>query len=213
MSKKAVILLSGGLDSATVLHVAISSGFSCFCISFDYGQRHRIELDFAKKIVGRSNSVVEHKILRLDPEGFRGSALTGMCDVPKDSDISDSIIPSTYVPMRNTIFISYALGYAECIGASDVFVGCNAVDYSNYPDCRPKYIEQFQKLADLATGCKIRINAPLMNMKKSEIIKLGMSLSVDYTITFSCYDPSEDGLPCGSCYSCILRKKGFDGLI
>ncbi|WP_322497784.1 7-cyano-7-deazaguanine synthase QueC [Candidatus Cyrtobacter comes] len=214
MSKKAIILLSGGLDSATVLGIAVCSGFSCFCISFDYGQRHRIELDFAKKIVDRSANVVEHKILRLDPEGFKGSALTGMCEVPKGRNPSNlgNDIPSTYVPMRNTIFISYALGYAECVGASHVFIGCNAVDYSNYPDCRPRYIEYFQKLADIATGCKIRIDAPLINMSKSEIIKLGVGLGVDYTITFSCYDPLDSGLPCGDCDSCMLRRQGFESI-
>ncbi len=206
-------MLSGGLDSTTVLYIATNNGFSCYCISFEYGQKHSIELEFARRIAANHEGVVAHKILSLGSIGFEGSSLTGFGNVPKSGDVShlsSGKIPSTYVPMRNTIFISYAIGYAELIGASSVFVGCNAVDYSNYPDCRPKYIEAFQKLSDFATGCKVSIKAPLINMSKSEIIKVGIGLGINYSSTFSCYDPIASNLPCGKCDACILRRNGFE---
>lgn len=211
---KAVVLLSGGLDSATVLAIARRDGFTLHALSFDYGQRHRVELDAAKKLAAAFGA--EHSVMSFDLRQFGASALTGNIDVPKDrpeSQISNGI-PVTYVPARNTIFLSFALGLAEVIGSGDIFVGVNALDYSGYPDCRPEFIDAFQRLAGLATkagveGQRIRIHAPLIQMSKAQIITTGSELGVDYSLTSSCYDPSPEGLACGHCDSCQLRRKGF----
>lgn len=212
---KAVVLLSGGLDSATVLALAIHYGFSPTALSFDYGQRHRIELEAAKRIAAQSG--VPHSIIAFDLRQFGGSALTGDIDVPKgraENEISSSI-PVTYVPARNTIFLSMALGVAETIGASDIFAGMNALDYSGYPDCRPEFVAAFQNLANVATKAgvedrKFTVHAPLIQMSKAQIIQSGTKLGVNYALTVSCYDPSPDGRACGHCDSCTLRRKGFD---
>lgn len=214
--KKAIILLSGGLDSATLVAIAKSEGYAPYCLSFSYGQRHSIELEAAER-VATSMGVAEHKVANLDLRIFGGSALTDDIDVPKDrsEDEMDADIPITYVPARNTIFLSFALAYAEVIGAKDIFIGVNALDYSGYPDCRPEYIEAYEKLANLATkagvedGDRIKVQAPLLHMTKAEIISAGIALGVDYSITISCYDPDEKGLACGHCDSCQLRIKGF----
>lgn len=211
---KAVVLLSGGLDSATVLAIARRDGFTPHTLSFDYGQRHRVELNAAKKLAAAFGA--EHSVMSFDLRQFGGSALTGDIDVPKDRPESQmsSGIPITYVPARNTIFLSFALGLAEVIGSSNIFVGVNALDYSGYPDCRPEFIDAFQRLANLATragveGQRIRIHAPLIQMSKAQIIATGSELGVDYSLTVSCYDPSPEGLACGRCDSCQLRRKGF----
>lgn len=207
---KAIILLSGGLDSATVLAIAKNSGFELYALSFDYGQRHQIELESANKIA-KQIGVKEHKIAKIDLRIFGGSALTD--DIPVPTSASENI-PVTYVPARNTIFLSYALAYAEVIGAFDIFVGVNAVDYSGYPDCRPDFISAFEKLANLATAVGVegkgnfKIHAPLIKMSKAEIIKEGLRLKVDYSQTHSCYDPKENRA-CGKCDSCRLRLAGF----
>lgn len=213
-NKKAVVLLSGGLDSATVLAIAMHDGFSPTALSFDYGQRHRIELEAAKRIAAVAG--VPHSIIAFDLRQFGGSALTGDIDVPKDraGEQMSSSIPVTYVPARNTIFLSFALGLAETIGAQDIFAGMNALDYSGYPDCRPEFIDAFQNLANLATkagveGQRFTIHAPLIRMSKAQIIQTGTNLGVNYALTISCYDPSADGLACGRCDSCLLRRKGF----
>jgi 7-cyano-7-deazaguanine synthase len=211
---KAVVLLSGGLDSATVLAIARRDGFTPHTISFDYGQRHRVELSAAKKLAAAFGA--EHSMMSFDLRQFGGSALTGNIDVPKDrpeSQMSNGI-PVTYVPARNTIFLSFALGLAEVIGSTDIFVGVNALDYSGYPDCRPEFIDSFQQLANIATkagveGRRVRIHAPLIQMTKAQIIAAGSALGVDYSLTSSCYDPSPDGSACGRCDSCQLRRKGF----
>lgn len=214
---KAVILLSGGLDSATCLAIARQEGFDCYALSFDYGQRHGIELQRAKK-VGFSLGVTEHKVAKIDLRLFGGSALTDDIDVPKNRDLEHSCdIPVTYVPARNTIFLSFALAYAEVLGSSDIFIGVNAVDYSGYPDCRPEYIEAFAKMANLATkaaveGTALRIHTPLINMTKTEIISTGLALGVDYSLTSSCYSPSPNGEPCLECDSCMIRMKAFEVL-
>ena len=211
----AVILLSGGLDSATVLAVARSQGYACHALSFDYGQRHRHELEAAAKVsaaVGAS----EHRVCHLDLSVFGRSALTSEIEVPKDraeSEMSTGI-PITYVPARNTIFLSVALGWAEVLGAHDLFLGVNAVDYSGYPDCRPEFISAFEQLANLATkagveGTRFRIHTPLIHLTKSQIIQLGNRLGVDYGLTHSCYDPAPTGVPCGHCDSCQIRARGF----
>ncbi len=210
MANRAVILLSGGLDSATCLAIAKSEGFDPFCLTIQYGQRHSIELEAASKIAELSN-VAEHKVLAVDLTAFGGSALTDDIDVPKDSPTED--IPITYVPARNTVMLSLALAYAETRQANDIFVGVNAVDYSGYPDCRPEFINAFQTLARLATkagveGNSINIHAPLINLTKPEIIQRGLSLGVDYGLTHSCYDPI-NGKPCGHCDSCLIRIKAF----
>ena len=214
--KQAVVLLSGGLDSATTLAVAQDQGFRCCAMSFDYGQRHRFELESAVR-VARAAGVTEHRMVRIDLSaagGFGRSALTDRIDVPKDR-AADGQIPSTYVPARNTIFLSLALGYAEVIGAFDLFIGVNAVDYSGYPDCRPAFVEAFEKLANLATAAAVegrgrfRVRAPLIEMSKAQIIRTGLTLGVDYSLTHSCYDPSDDGAACGHCDSCRLRLAGF----
>ena len=211
MSKKAVILVSGGLDSATVLAMAKSAGYECYALSMDYGQRHRIELDRAQK-VATSNGAVEHRVVRIDIGNFGGSALTDR-DINVPTQETDNI-PITYVPARNTVFLSTALGWAEVLGASAIFIGANAVDYSGYPDCRPEYIQAFQNLANLATkagveGETIKIEAPIINLTKGEIIKAGLKLNVDYSQTISCYNPRTDGKICGECDSCRIRAAGF----
>ncbi len=215
-NKNAVVLCSGGLDSATVMAITKNEGFDIFALSFCYGQRHEIEISSARR-VAKSFKVKEHLVLNIDLGRLGGSALTDDIDVPKAKSVSDisSEIPLTYVPARNTVFLSYALAMAEVKRSNDIFIGVNAVDYSGYPDCRPEYIESFEKMANLATkagveGNKIHIRAPLINMTKAEIIQKGISLKVDYSITHSCYDPDDSGLACGSCDSCLLRKKGFD---
>lgn len=211
----AVVLLSGGLDSATGLAVARSRGFDCYALSFDYGQRHRHELEAARRVAAALGAK-DHRICPLDLRVFGGSALTADIDVPKDRDESQIAtgIPITYVPARNTIFLSVALGWAEVLGSHDIFVGVNAVDYSGYPDCRPEFISAFENLANLATkagveGTRFQVHTPLIQLTKAEIIQLGLSLGVDYGLTHSCYDPGPDGRPCGHCDSCQLRAKGF----
>lgn len=204
-NKKAVILLSGGLDSATCLAIAKSEGFETYTLGFDYGQRHRVELELANKLSAN------HKIVKID--NFGGSALVDdSIEVPK-AGVGDEI-PVTYVPARNTIFLSFALAYAEVLGAQDIFIGVNALDYSGYPDCRPEYVQAFQEMANLATkeaveGNKVKIHTPLIELSKAEIIKTGLNLGVDYALTNSCYDPSPEGKACGTCDSCRLRLKGF----
>jgi len=215
-TKKAVLLMSGGLDSTTVLAIAKAQGYEVYALSFDYGQRHSVELDCVKKIIAKS-TVKEHKIVKIDLRAFGGSALTADIDVPKNDQLDEGStqIPVTYVPARNTIFLSFALGYAEVVGAYDIFLGVNAIDYSNYPDCRPEFIEQFEKLANLATAVgvqgkgMIKIHAPLIQMSKADIIKTGLELGVDYSLTNSCYDPSPKGESCGRCDACHLRLAGF----
>lgn len=219
-SKKAVILLSGGIDSAVSLAIAKKDGFECYCLSFDYGQRHRWELECASKIA-KAIGAKEHLIFALNLRAIGGSALTDDIEVPTDRDLVEiaSQIPVTYVPARNTIFLSIALAYAEVKKAYDIFIGVNAIDYSGYPDCRQQYIEAFEKMANLATkeavqGRHFKIHTPLISLKKSEIISLGHSLGVDFSLTNSCYQPSKEGIACGSCDSCLLRKQGFkDALI
>jgi 7-cyano-7-deazaguanine synthase len=217
MKKKAIVLLSGGLDSTTVLAIAQNLGFETYALSFSYGQRHEIELHFAKQVADKFK-VKEHKTAIIDLRTFGGSALTAEIAVPKNQKIVKNKIPVTYVPARNTIFLSYALAYAEVVGAFDIFIGVNAVDYSSYPDCRPEFIETFEKLARLATaaGTKnkgdFKIHAPLIELSKEEIIKEGIKLGVDYSITHSCYDPimtKKTIKSCGKCDSCQLRLKGF----
>ena len=215
--KKAVILLSGGLDSATCLAIAIENGFSPYALSFRYGQRHEFELNSAKA-VSKSMGIEEHIILDIDLRAFGGSALTDDIEVPKDRDEVDitNEIPVTYVPARNTIFLSFGLAYAETLEANDIFIGVNALDYSGYPDCRPEYIASFQKLANLATKTgvegesPINIHTPLIDLTKSEIIKKGLSLDVNYGLTHSCYDPDQNGYSCGHCDACQFRIRGFE---
>ena len=214
-TKRAVVLLSGGLDSATTLAYAIDLGYECYAISFDYGQRHRCELDAASDIA-ELLEVRDHLILPVDLTLIGGSSLTDDIDVPKDRrDIeTSSEIPSTYVPARNTIFLSIALAWAEKLGISELFIGANAVDYSGYPDCRPEFISAFQKLANLATRSgveqgNIRISAPLIDKSKAQIIQLADSLNLDLSLTHSCYDPDSMGRACGMCDSCLLRYRGF----
>ncbi len=216
MTKKAVLLLSGGLDSATTLALAKAQGFEVYALSFRYGQRHVVELIAAKK-VAEALGAKEHKIADIDLRLFGGSALTADISVPKDRT-DDEIahgIPITYVPARNTIFLSFALAWAEVLGAYDIFIGVNALDYSGYPDCRPEFIEAFERTANLATAYgveakqHITIHTPIIAMSKAEIIHEGLRLGVDYSMTLSCYDPSPEGTPCGQCDSCTLRRKGF----
>lgn len=213
---KAVVLLSGGLDSSTVLAIARDQGFTPYALSFRYGQRHSIELDAAKR-VAEQQGVAEHIVADIDLRMFGGSALTANIDVPRDRDESqmDAEIPITYVPARNTIFLSFALAWAEVLQAADIFIGVNALDYSGYPDCRPEYIEAYQNMANLATragvegSTNINIHTPLIELSKAQIIQRGMQLGVDYGLTLSCYDPGDHGRPCGHCDSCLLRAKGF----
>ncbi|MCB9235255.1 MAG: 7-cyano-7-deazaguanine synthase QueC [Bacteroidia bacterium] len=215
---KAVVLLSGGLDSTTVLAIAKRQGFTCYALTFNYGQRHKFELEAARK-VAESQGVAEHIIANIDWRLFGGSALTDNIEVPKGRDaetIDQQGIPVTYVPARNTVFLSFALAWAEVVGASHIFIGVNAIDYSGYPDCRPEYIAAFQAMADLATKSgvegrqKLQIHTPLIEMSKAEIVQKGLELGVDYALTMSCYDPSADGLPCGHCDACRLRLNGFE---
>ncbi|MDF1593108.1 MAG: 7-cyano-7-deazaguanine synthase QueC [Desulfobacterales bacterium] len=216
MKKKAVVLSSGGLDSTTAMAMVKKEGFEIYSLSFDYGQRHRFELKAAAR-VAKALEARTHLVIKLDLRKIGGSALTDRIDVPKSRKITDmqKEIPVTYVPARNTIFLSHALAWAEVSGASDIVIGVNAVDYSGYPDCRPEYIEVFERLANLATKAavenrvQIKIQAPLLYLSKARIIKKGVALGVDYSITHSCYDPSPRGISCGQCDSCILRLKGF----
>jgi 7-cyano-7-deazaguanine synthase len=214
--KKAIILSSGGLDSTTAMAIAKSQGFELYSLSFFYGQRHRFELVAAEK-VAQALGVVRHLVLNVDLSPIGGSALTDDIAVPKGRNQTQMAaeIPVTYVPARNTIFLSYALAWAEVLAASDIFIGVNAVDYSGYPDCRPEFIHAFERLANLATKAAVcdhitfRIHTPLVELSKADIIRRGISLGVDYALTHSCYDPSKKGLACGACDSCLLRKKGF----
>ena len=215
--KKAVVLFSGGLDSTTCLAVAKSEGFAPCALSFEYGQRHKVELEAAKR-VARAMDVAAHLILPLPLGAIGGSALTADIAVPKDRDTAamEADIPVTYVPARNTIFLSMALGWAEVLGAQDIFIGVNALDYSGYPDCRPEFVRAFEAMANLAVKeavegrLRITIHTPLLTLTKAEIVRLGSSLGVDYGLTHSCYDPSPEGLACGRCDSCLLRRKGFE---
>ncbi|WP_397454003.1 7-cyano-7-deazaguanine synthase QueC [Pseudomonas sp. NA-150] len=209
--KRAVILLSGGLDSATVVAMAREDGYTCYTMSFDYGQRHRAELDAAAR-VARDLGVVEHKVIGLNLNGIGGSALTDSSIAVPESPGEG--IPVTYVPARNTVFLSLALGWAEVLGARDIFIGVNAVDYSGYPDCRPEFIEAFERMANLATkagveGNGFRIQAPLQNLSKADIVRAGTRLGVDYGLTVSCYQADDQGRACGKCDSCRLRAEGF----
>lgn len=214
--KRAVVLLSGGLDSTTALAVAVAEGYAPYAMSFRYGQRHTIELESASRVAG-SLGAVEHKIINIDLASIGGSALTNHAEIPKSRSLDEmeSSIPVTYVPARNTIFLSLALAWAEAIAAQDIFLGVNALDYSGYPDCRPEYIEAFERMANLATKAgveqrlRFKVHTPLIHMTKAEIIKTGLALGVDYSLTHSCYDPSHGGRPCGECDSCLLRAKGF----
>jgi 7-cyano-7-deazaguanine synthase len=217
MAPRAVVLLSGGVDSSTTLAIARRQGFDRYALSFDYGQRHRGELA-AARAVASSLGATEHRVATIDLRAFGGSALTDDIDVPKDRppEKIPAGIPITYVPARNTIFLSFALGWAEVLGAADIFIGVNAVDFSGYPDCRPQYIAAFEAMANLATrmgveGTRITVHAPLIELTKAGIIKRGTELGVDYGLTFSCYDPVPGtGRPCGRCDSCLLRARGFD---
>ncbi len=233
--RDAVVLVSGGLDSATVLALAVADGFRCHALSFSYGQRHSVELDSASAVAD-SLGAVEHEVMELDLARFGGSALTDDIEVPKVTDGEPAVpeitdgeparaagpqpggsgpIPVTYVPARNTVFLSLALAWAEVLGADDIFIGVNAVDYSGYPDCRPEFIDAFEKLANLATaattdgGRRVRIHAPLIELSKAEIVSVGTRLGVDYARTVSCYDPDPAGAACGRCESCLLRRAGF----
>ena len=209
--RKAVILVSGGLDSTTVLAMARSEGYACYTLSFDYGQRHRAELAAAERVSAALGDV-EHKVVRLNLDSIGGSALTDTAIAVPEEETEG--IPITYVPARNTVFLSIALGWAEVLEAHDIFIGVNAVDYSGYPDCRPEFIQAFETTANLATragveGQKISIHTPLIDLTKGEIIRTGMDLGVDYGLTVSCYQATEDGLACGRCDSCRLRRQGF----
>ncbi|MCA9121823.1 MAG: 7-cyano-7-deazaguanine synthase QueC [Planctomycetales bacterium] len=213
---KAVVLLSGGLDSTTILTLAIEQGFEPYAISFRYGQRHNVELGAAAQIATTAG-VAKHIVVDVDLRQLGGSALTSDLAVPKNDRVEDigNEIPVTYVPARNTVFLSYSLAWAETLGAGDIFIGVNAVDYSGYPDCRPEYIEAFERMANLATKAAVegtqqfKIHTPLINLTKAQIIKTGLSLGVDYSLTTSCYDPGADGASCGHCDACLLRRKGF----
>jgi 7-cyano-7-deazaguanine synthase len=216
VADRAVVLLSGGLDSATVAALARRDGFDTYALSFAYGQRHAVELDAARSVAAHLG-VVDHKVVTIDLRTYGGSALTDDIDVPKDreAEAMGAGIPITYVPARNTIFLAYALAWAEVLSSSDLFIGVNALDYSGYPDCRPEYIDSFQTMARLATKAGVEgttsltIHAPLIALTKAEIIGLGLELGIDYSMTVSCYDPDELGAACGHCDSCVLRRKGF----
>ncbi|MCX8557534.1 7-cyano-7-deazaguanine synthase QueC [Mycolicibacterium mucogenicum] len=215
MGTPAVVLLSGGLDSTTVLAIAKSRGFDPYALSFRYGQRHAVELEAARR-VATAIGVERHVVAEIDLRVFGGSSLTADIAVPKHDDVADLTdeIPVTYVPARNTIFLSFALAYAETVGAKDIFIGVNALDYSGYPDCRPEYIAAYETMANLATragveGSSLTIHTPLIEMTKAQIVQAGLALGVDYGLTSSCYDPSAAGQPCGQCDSCLLRLKGF----
>lgn len=213
--RRAVVLLSGGLDSTTCLAIARTEGFDIYALTANYGQRHQVEIEFARRIA-ENFGVVKHTIINIDLRQFGGSALTDEIEVPKNRSLDEmeDEIPVTYVPARNTIFLSYALAWAEVLGSADIFTGVNAVDYSGYPDCRPEYIAAFEKMANLATkagveGRKLTIHTPLINLTKAEIIRLGTELGVDYSMTLTCYEPNQAGEACGVCDSCVLRAKGF----
>ena len=216
MSEPAIVLLSGGLDSATVLAIATNEGFDCYALSFRYGQRHAVELNAAERIASVFN-VRDHVVADIDLRTFGGSALTADLAVPKHENVDDldDGIPVTYVPARNTIFLSFALAWAEVLNSSNVFIGVNALDYSGYPDCRPEYIAAYEQMANLATkagvegATRLKIHTPLIAMTKAETIALGHEFGVDYGMTVSCYDPSERGEACGKCDSCLLRRRGF----
>jgi len=213
---RAVCLLSGGVDSATCLALARRDGYECHALSFDYGQRHRAELEAARRVAAHLGAA-RHEVARIDLRMFGGSALTAAVDVPKhrSADEMGQGIPITYVPARNTIFLSFALAWAEVLDAAAIFIGVNAIDYSGYPDCRPEYIEAFERMANLATRSgvegrtRVKIHSPLIRLTKGEIVRLGAGLGVDFALTHSCYDPDEAGLSCGACDSCLLRLRGF----
>jgi len=215
-AKKAVVLSSGGIDSTTAMAIAKHEGYKIYSLSFFYGQRHAFEIEAAQK-VANAIGITEHHVINIDLKKIGGSSLTDDIDVPKDRDEQKMIreIPVTYVPARNTIFLSFALAWAEVLKSSDIFIGVNAIDYSGYPDCRPEYVDAFERMANLATKAgvegdiKIRIRTPLIRLTKAEIILKGIELGVDYALTHSCYDPSPQGLACGRCDSCFLRRKGF----
>jgi 7-cyano-7-deazaguanine synthase len=215
-NEKAVVLLSGGLDSTTALAIARASGFQCFALSFDYGQRHEVELDAARRVAAAAG-VERHVVAKIDLREFGGSALTSATEVPKARSVDEmgGGIPITYVPARNTIFLSFALAWAETLDVSDIFIGVNALDYSGYPDCRSEYIAAFEAMANLATKAGVegrirtRIHTPLITLSKADIIRRGADLGVDYGLTHSCYDPDAADAPCGACDSCLLRAKGF----
>ncbi|MGK2943745.1 MAG: 7-cyano-7-deazaguanine synthase QueC [Desulfuromonadales bacterium] len=213
MTKKAVVLYSGGLDSTTCMTIARADGFEVYAMSFAYGQRHSVELDKARKYAPKIGAL-SHQVMQIDLRQFGGSALTADLAVPKDQSSKDDI-PITYVPARNTIFLSFALGWAEVLGAFDIYIGVNALDYSGYPDCRPEFVSAFENMANLATKAGVEgdhpytIHTPLIQLSKAEIILTGLDLGVDYSLTHSCYDPTPDGISCGRCDSCHLRLKGF----
>jgi 7-cyano-7-deazaguanine synthase len=219
VSKKAVVLLSGGLDSTTTLAIARSEGYQCHALSFRYGQRHAFELEAARRVT-KALGAAQHVVANIDLRQFGGSALTSDIEVPKGRSVADMAadIPVTYVPARNTVFLSFALAWAEVLGSSDIFIGVNALDYSGYPDCRPEYIEAYERMASLATKAgvegrqRLKIHTPLIHLTKAQIIRRGLALGVDYGLTSSCYDPSPSGVPCGCCDSCQLRLKGFTEL-
>ncbi|KUO22105.1 7-cyano-7-deazaguanine synthase QueC [Streptomyces sp. Marseille-Q5077] len=219
--RPAIVLLSGGLDSTTVLAIAKDQGYTPYALSFRYGQRHSVELEAAKRVAA-AQGVARHVIADIDLRVFGGSALTSDIDVPKHESLDDagnkdtgSSVPITYVPARNTIFLSFALAYAETVGASDIFTGVTAVDYSGYPDCRPEYMEAYERMANLATRAgvegtqRLKLHSPLISMSKADIVREGLRLGVDYSLTSSCYDPDEQGRACGHCETCLLRLKGF----
>jgi 7-cyano-7-deazaguanine synthase len=213
--KRAVVLLSGGIDSTTTLAIAIAEDYETYALSFDYGQRHQIETDAARRVAS-SLGAKEHRIAKIDMRIFGGSALTDHIDVPKQRSQTEIAhgIPITYVPARNTIFLAHALAWAEVVPAADIFIGVNAIDYSGYPDCRPEFIKAFETLANLGTkagveGRRFQIHTPLIKLSKADIIRKGVELGVDFSVTHSCYDPTPDGLACGECDSCLLRLRGF----
>jgi 7-cyano-7-deazaguanine synthase len=212
--RKASILLSGGLDSATVLAMARADGFECHCLTVDYGQRHLVELEAAVRVAA-ALAAASHRVLTLDLRAIGGSALTDEIDVPHGDEPGATGVPVTYVPARNTILLALLLGHAEVLGSTDLFIGANAVDYSGYPDCRPVFLDAFADLANLATvagaehDARFRVHAPLLELSKAEIITRGTELGLDYSITHSCYDPTPEGLACGDCDSCTLRRRGF----
>jgi 7-cyano-7-deazaguanine synthase len=212
---RAVVLLSGGLDSTTVLAIARSEGLECHCLTVDYGQRHRIEIEAARSVASALEAT-SHRIVTLDLRAIGGSALTDNIEVPKERDQDSAEVPVTYVPARNAVLLSLLLGLAEVVGAHQLFIGANAVDYSGYPDCRPAFLEAFERLAGLATvdgaerGVQFIVRAPLLELSKAEIIRRGIDLGIDYSPTWSCYDPTPDGLACGRCDSCVLRRRGFE---
>lgn len=217
MGKAAVCLLSGGLDSSTCLALAHREGFECYALSFDYGQRHKVELDAARAIA-HHYAVAKHLVMPIDLRQIGGSALTGDMEVPKHRSLEEmgQGIPTTYVPARNTVFLSFALAWAEVLGAADIFIGVNALDYSGYPDCRKEFIDAFENMANLATAAgvegrtQLRIHTPLIRLTKAEIVKAAVAAGVPLELTHSCYDPTPLGQPCGQCDSCLLRRKGFD---